>query len=523
MKITRTKPSDAQKERQILIGLIMSNDVCSAGKSLYQKNYFQTKMTQLVANWCLDFYKKYNSAPKQDIQIIFENNVKAGKVDPDLGEEIELFLDSISSEYTELQEFNTPFYVDLLKQYFKKRSYFIFGEKIREAADNDDPNEAEKIYSNFIKVQEQQDTSRNILDEAGIESFRQSVESRSPVLFTMPGAVGKMIGPIERETLIGILGREKAGKTYVLQMFAEAAAKQGLKVAFIQTGDLTQDQLDNRLACSRTKGVYKETKVGPYYAPVMDCLKNQQGVCAEHPSNPILVKVKNEYQFSVDLSKDSVKDSHKPCIKCYKDFEKRKKFKGSIWWRQSEAELWNWGELKRRTKYFKKWFGGEIVTTAFSMRSIKMSGILDWLLQKQKMGWIADVVLIDYPDITLPEKEGEYRHSENEKWMLARKISQDLHCSVIMVTQADAKSYVKDTLSLDNFSEAKAKYGHCTHFLAINKTDLEQALGCVRLGMLLIREDDLAITKQVTVIQDLKISKPYIASFNGRVPRIKGK
>lgn len=519
VRIERSTPADAKTERQILIALIISDAVCLGVHKLYNPNYFQTKMTKEVSSWCMEFYKKYDSAIKHDIQTIFETKTKAGHIDPDLGEEIEIFLTSISSEYEDSTEFNTQFYIDLTQQYFKKRSYSLFASKIKEAAENDNVDEAEKIYSNFIKVQEQQDTSRDILSEEGVEAFRVSMESRPKVLFTLPGHLGKMIGPIERETLIGLLGREKIGKTYVLQMLAKAGAKAGLRVAFIQTGDLTHDQLDTRIANDIAGGSLKEERAGKYYAPVMDCIRNQLGNCSQHPSEAIIAKGKSNYYFTVDTENKSVLQSHKRCIECYKDLEKREKFKGSIWWEEKETQPWTWGQLLNKVKKFKKRFHGEIITQAFPMQTVKMSDIRNWLLQKQKQdGKLFGLVLIDYPDIMLAEKDKEYRHGENEKWMQARRISQEFHNCVVLVTQANSKAFGKDTLKLDNFSEDKRKFSHVTHFYAINKSETEEKFGAFRLGALMLREDSIQVTKQVTVLQDLRISKSYVSSFYGRVP-----
>jgi len=522
VQIKRQKPEDARTERYIITSMIVSDEVCRLLRPMYDKDFFLTKLTREVSMWCMDFFEKYDSAPKQDIQSIFEMKTKAGRIPPDLGDEIEKFLESISEEYEE-QEINFEFYVDLARNYFKKRSYIILSDQLREAAENNDPQEAEKRYTDFTRVQTTQDQARKILEESGQEAFRNSMEAKPPFLFRMPGALGQMIGDIERETFIGLLGREKVGKTYHLLNFALAGAKQGLKVAIIETGDLTQDQLDSRINSCLTLKTHRESKTGTHLVPVMDCLLNQFGDCDKNPSDNVIINnlTSNRKEFIDDITNKDFIRSHTPCIECYKDRAKRNKFQGSIWWREKQVEQWSWGEARKRAEAFRNRFKGEIITECFP--SIKMSMVRDWVINKQKQyGWTPDILIVDYPDITEPENDREEkRHQENKKWRLGRQMSQEFHNCVIFATQADAKSYGKSNLKLENYSEDKRKYSHVTHFLAINKTDEEELMGCSRMSTLLLREDSVQIGKQVTILQELVTSRPYVGSFFGYVPSLK--
>lgn len=523
MQIKRQKPEDARTERYIITSMIVSDEVCRLLQPTYDKKYFLTKLTREVAEWCMSFFEQYEVAPKQDIQSIFEMKVKSGKIDPDLGDEIEKFLESISEQYEEEQETNVSFYVDLGQNYFKKRSFLIFSDEIRHAAENNDVQGAEKKYTEYNRVQIQQDQARKILEPEGQEAFRKSSESRPPHLFRMPGALGQIIGDIERETFIGLLGREKVGKTFNLMNFAIAGAKQGLKVAMIETGDLTQDQLDNRFNCAFTGKTYKESRAGVQLVPIMDCIHNQTGQCERIDADPVVHRTTAEgrLEFIEDIKDNQFIRSHSRCVECYKDRDRRHQFQGSIWWREKDISVWTWGEARRITEHFRRRFKGQIVTECFP--EIKISAVRDWVINKQKKeNFVPDILIVDYPDICTPENEGqEKREQENRKWRLGRQMSQEFHNCVIFATQADAKAYKKASLKLDNFSEDKRKYSHVTHFLAVNKTEEEEIMGCCRMGTLLIREDSLQVTKQVTVLQELATSKPYVGSFFGRVPGMK--
>jgi replicative DNA helicase len=129
-------------------------------------------------------------------------------------------------------------------------------------------------------------------------------------------------------------------------------------------------------------------------------------------------------------------------------------------------------------------------------------------------GFIPDVVVIDYADILAPiDNRKEHRHQQNETWQTLRGLSQERHCLVITATQADADSYDRHHLSLNNFSEDKRKYGHVTAMLALNQTQEEKATGIMRIGVLLAREGEVDARSEVAILQCLRAGQPCLASY----------
>ena len=525
IKINRAKPQDAQTERYLITAMIVSENVCRNLYPIYDQGYFQTKLTKEISRWCMDFYRDYETAIGQEIEALFNRKSKAGRINPDLEEEIEKFLSDLSNEYSQWQHFNESYYIEMGKSYFKKRSFILLSDKIKEAAEEEDLEEAENAYSNFVEVKYELSNARDVTDPASVPYMQRDAESKPRYLFELPGALGKVVTPIHRKSLVGVLGPEKSGKTYNMMIFAVAAARQGLNVAMIETGDLSREDLDTRFNSCWTKKVSYERDVGYHFVPKMDCIYNQLNECP-HAKAKELVAAKdtndsNKIKFNVDISDPEIIQSHDVCIDCWKDREKRNIFRGSIWWKYEHIDQWTWGEVTQKLNRFRKWHKGSIVTEAFPMYQAKASDIHDWCMDKWKQeSRTFDVVIVDYPDILLPERNVDFRHQENEKWMILRQISQKFDCAVIAPTQADAKSYNKDTIKTENFSEDKRKFGHVTHFLGLNKTEQEDRLGCCRMDRLMLRSESAAIVSQATVLQHLAVDNPYIASFFGRVPAI---
>jgi len=126
-----------------------------------------------------------------------------------------------------------------------------------------------------------------------------------------------------------------------------------------------------------------------------------------------------------------------------------------------------------------------------------------------------DMIIVDYPDILAPEIQGTLRDQENDKWAKLRGLSEMRHCLVLVGTQADAASYKKNWLHLDNFSEDKRKYGHVTAMIGLNQDPggREKKLKMMRLNKLVVREEDFVSSEGIVVLQNLNRGQPYLSSF----------
>jgi len=96
-----------------------------------------------------------------------------------------------------------------------------------------------------------------------------------------------------------------------------------------------------------------------------------------------------------------------------------------------------------------------------------------------------------------------------------RGVSDKKHCLTIAVTQADADSYERNLLKLDNFSEDKRKYSHVTAMYGLNQDPQgrEKELGILRINELVVREGDFNNSHQVYILQNLRRGRPFISSY----------
>ena len=324
---------------------------------------------------------------------------------------------------------------------------------------------------------------------------------------------------------IGILAPEKRGKSWLLLEIGMRAARQGKNVIMYQAGDMNQAAQLRRIAVYLNRRSNQEKYCGAHLQPCRDCLRNQIDECErkERECACGLGKTFEEIKkLTINDYKELVK-THEDHIPCYNCNEWQEKNLGVPWFKtiQQTAPITLQDAKDAVGGFFSKNKGSFYLST-HANGTLKASDIYSDLQQRyEKDKFIPHLVLIDYMDILAPENRGEFRQLENEKWKVVRKISQTDFGGVIPLvvapTQADGQAYKQDTLNLSNYSEDKRKYAHVTAFYGLNqdKKGREKGLGMLRINELMLRDGEFSISNQLTILQDLRIGRPYIGAFWG--------
>lgn len=301
--------------------------------------------------------------------------------------------------------------------------------------------------------------------------------------------------------------------TWWLNEIAIRAAKARCNVALFQIGDMSEEQVKVRLSV-RLAGKSNLNKfVGEQEIPIPDCQKNQEGSCHKcpHRSKPILPEwklggVQAAYQ-------SGTRKEHVPCSECAKEHF----FKGSIWYKKIVVEKpLTWRESwKINNRFLGRIKGRDFRLHVSPSNQISVSGIKG-VLDNWEMfdGFIPDVIVIDYADNLAPENAREEpRHQVNRTWKMLRGLSQERHCLVVTATQAAGRSYKKTSIEMEDYSEDKRKYAHVTGMFSLNQTPEEKRMGIMRIGPIVVREDEFFIEDEVKVAQSLRTGRPLLFSF----------
>lgn len=500
----------SHKQRALLTAMVTNDRFLREVAALYKPEFFEEAF-RTIAGWCLAYGAQYGRAPRAEIQRLFEESVSSGEIKESQARGVAEALDWMSSEMAAGDTVNVDYLLDMAQRHFEHVNLDITAAEIKHHLGRGDIEAAREAITAHKTVERPRAVGINPVTD--IATVIAAFQDAPAPLFTFPGPLGELLNDsLVRDFLLGIMGPEKRGKTFLLIELAFRALMARLNVAFFELGDLSQNQLLRRvfvrLACRSDRAKY----TGDIPVPVVDCMWHQQGLC-ENMNRPRTRAIRDA---AGDLLKGEGTDwgAHTPCPVC------------------PASKLPFPGVPAYKVKHVDRPLGPEDIETlaarlgrrlgkhqfkvacyptdTFSVRD--MDRTLDYWEEYE--GFVPDIILADYADImAAPDPRKEERGQINDTWMGLRRVSQERHALVIVPTQSNAGSYSVDSLSLANFANDKRKYAHVNGMLAMNRTPEEKDQGLLRLGWLLLREDDFSIDRQVVCLQSLKTGQPIVGSY----------
>jgi replicative DNA helicase len=463
VKVTENKSGG--EERRVLISFITDKHFLARVAPHWAGGMFTSRYANLVAQWCVDYHTKYQKAPAKEVEAIFRSWASEGRDKADV-ELIESFLSGLSEEYERNGEANTDYMVDVASRHFNSVKVKELEEVLKGFREAGQLDKAMARIGAFNPV--------GFGANAGVDLYKDRdafidvfAEKREP-LITWSGALGEFMGrAMARDSFVAFTGAEKKGKSYSLLDVAWQGVSQRRKVIIFEAGDMSQNQVIERLMVRM----------------------------AGRPMD------KGEVKFPREISRD--RDSFTATVV----FEERE-FRHPLNWR----EAWDaWQQvikhrIRSNTTTFRLFCHSNISLSVDGIRAT-----LDDLERRED--WTPDVVVVDYADILAPMNlRLDPRHQINETWAALRKLSQDRHCLVVTATQASAASYGVETLSEKHFSEDKRKRAHVTGMIGINAEPVEKEMGVVRYNWLAGRDFDYTPRRCVHVAQCRAIAHGSVCS-----------
>ena len=514
----RIRKVDASLDRQILTGMIVSTKYLKAVQAIYRPEFLLTPFAVTVAHWCLDYFDQYEEAPEKHIQDIFKSKEREGKLADAQADEIEQFLSNLSEEYKLADKFNVEYLLDLTERAFRARSIKCLAEDIEAHLSHGDLIEAEGALSHFKLPERMKVCGKPFTD---MDAIQRAFESRKDPLFRLPGALGHLINQhLIPGGFVAFLGREKIGKTWLMMELKMWALKDKCNVAMFQLGDLDEDDYRIRQAIRITgKSNIKRYCDEGLLVPELDCHHNQAASCEKGGSrNNTSILDENGYIPDDDAMKEMItKGSYSPCKRCYR--MSVSDFQGAVIKRAREAVTpLEWREAYRAVDQYEKLHKlGKFKLAVHPNNTVNVHAIEMQLdMWQDQDGFISNVVFLDYPDIMAPEdSRRDERTQENDRWKALRRLSQERHVLLIVVTQGNRAGYDAEIMQGKHVSEDKRKLSHVTAFFSLNQTPREKRMGILRVAPIAegIREGSGDMHNQVCIIQCLAMGRPLVASY----------
>lgn len=514
---------DESLERDIVTAFIVSEDYIRRVREGWDSSLLVSDPARHLVNWCMEFYDSYGRAPTTSIRSIFEDKLLKGRINSDIAREIEEeILPSLEKDNVG-KDLNIDYLVRETKKYTRLQDAKKLDKILREHISKGEADEAENLILNYAPRQQERQNEIDLKGKEFEQRLYDAFNQTHKNLLYYPGAMGDMVNRhLVRGGFVAFMGVNKSGKTFQLLDMALRAYRQGNSVAFFQAGDMTENDFMIRGSTYLTRLPYYSQDVGENWQPRKDCIWNQIDKC-EKPERESDFGVFNSMREDLSdyynwLSRDNLIEAYNkypeyhPCRNC---LEWRHKPWGTVWLEKNNINRpLNFEEAKQGWKDYLSEHNEGFRVATYSNSTLSVPAMESRLKLWEKEGFRPGVIVLDYADYLVSNDYKEFRHQQNDVWRRLRGLSQQGYL-VITVTQADAQAFDSKTLKRKNFSEDRRKFDHPTAFFGIN-TDpqgVEKQLGIVRLNELALREGYFDSIRQVAILQNLTIGRPFIGSY----------
>lgn len=501
--LKRRSTSDSKIERQIIIAMIVSDQFLQQINPIYRKNSLAIPYARTVAEWCQEYHSQYQEAPGKHIKDLFHTYSKNG-TDPDQTELIENFLTELSEDYERAEIFNVPYLLDQTEKYFRKRALEETNTELSACLTGNRIDDAEAAISGFNRIVRPESQGVNLVTDREVIE-RAFDKDSGEVMFSLPGDVGKMLGPMIRGSLVAVVGEQKAGKTWWLQEFLFAALFarfNTLKISF----ENTVEQMTRR---NHQKLSGLPLEAGNILIPVFDCMHNQDDSCSKsfRTCETALLNVDGNKPKFEDVDSD-----YQPCTVC----RGRREFSLGNWFVKERKKALDAEQAIRKGEAIarSRFRGARYKFLYFPSDTLKVSDLKSQILNLEYYeDFVPDVIITDYADKMLPEdNRDEKRHKISQIWRGHKAIALERHCLVITASQSNTARTGKN-IGKGSWAEDISKLGEVDKAIAINQTDSEKLEGIRRVSVIAERHEEFNVKNEVTVLECLKIGRPIVDSY----------
>ena len=515
-------------ERRIATGLIISTDYIQRIQRVWNPIFLESPEFRIVAEWCLKYFQKYKKAPDTNIESLYLEELRSGKINKAYGEYIEELLSGLSEEYDRDSQFNSAYLYDQTVRYFKAQELEQHNREVKNLIDAGEVEKAEALTQAFRPtILEDKEIGLDLSSKEIVKHIERAFAITAQPVLQYPGALGEMWnGQLIRGAFFAFLAPEKRGKSFMLMEMGLRAIRQKSNVAFFEAGDMTEDQILKRICIYIAQRSDNERYCQERFRPVGDCICNQLDTCTRKDRNcdhgiyegiDINMYMKEPAQFvDIDILKEKYKEftDYEPC-KSY-TCDKRK---GTIWIEQvKKVEPLNQKAAAKKVRGFFRKYKRRFKLVCYPAGTLSVTEIRKCLdIWERQDGFVPDIIVIDYADL-LSADDGhvlEFRHRQDFVWKNLRALSQERHVLLLTATQADAESYKKGRITMSNFSEDKRKLSHVTAQYGLNQDPegREKKAGIMRINEIVVREGEFSNDNEVCVLQDLAAGRPFTESF----------
>ena len=501
MRLTKVS-EDTRLEETILMGMIVSSEFLADIRPVVDHVFFTSSYTQELCNWTLDYFDNHQKAPFTMIESIFES--KKDSLDREDVSVIAGLLQRINKLYTNLEDPNPEFFSKLAVPFFEKRDLQIRLDKANGFLSQGNLEEAKNALEEKRTVQIEEFEPVSPTQDSLVNA---AIFSEASGCLILPGAVGEMIGPLEKKWFVAVQAPMKRGKTQILQEMAILSAFQRKRVWFV-TMEMNKKNMGHRFV-KRVTGC-SEAGPGRYVVPTFDCRLNQDGSCLSKNRCNQITLIGEDGSYPDYTDPDVIAGlAYKPCTYC-RDLGDKRIWEQSLWYSAVTKGDYKSRSMMKRIAAFEEMYGEPYIKFVnYPKFSKSITEIMDaYRRYRDRTGWVADVFVVDYLEITAPEKHyAQSRDTIDSNWKTAAGLFDQENVLGISPAQGSRASIKKALMEEDDTSEDIRKLAHIDVCISMNQTRLEKRKKCYRLGLLAHRHRNFDVNTNALVLWQLQLGQ----------------
>jgi hypothetical protein len=487
---------ESTMEKRIITGLITSDELLKQLVDTINPEYFKSSYIRKLCYWILEFYTKYEKAPFEDITNIL--NVKERELKDGEYELVEEVLKEASVQYKHIQSMNVDYLADQALEFFNTRELEIITGNVQYYLSKGQLEKAQEQLALYKKATKNLTKWENPLEADKVhEAFAASERD----FFRLPGKMGELIGNMKPGWLVGISGKFKGGKTWLMIDFAIMAMTSQLPTVFVSQ-EMSALEIRER--------IYKRLTAfgdhaGQFIYPAFDCWYNQTGECTrrERVNRITLITGEEPPPFTPD-------NPYRICTHCRENNPRL--YKRALWYvlhERPEYERFNVADIMES---FNRLYGDYIRVRAYPRFSASMGDIeRDLDILEFSEGFVAKVGLFDYADIF----KGDNEHltgvdKEDNVWIHMAQTAAKRRMLAITGTQLTKEGQDAMKQAIKHQARWIGKLAHVDMFLMLDQTDKEMRQGISRLSVGMHRHAKFDRDRQLWLLQNYSLGQPVL-------------
>jgi len=219
------------REMNFLCAFILSEKFCALFHKVFKPTYFENPDYKVLVAYIQSYFKKYSRPPKKLVISYIEKHKNQFQND-ELYQSLKKALITSAESIDELlDKYESQYIIDDAELYIKAASLRIAMDEINLALDNDDEENAMRIYEKIVMPEVQK--SNVISFEDDLDKQREVLRKNRNLIIQFKNEVGQLIGPLHRGDFFSFAAPTGVGKSWWLIWTAKQCREQGLNVLFL--------------------------------------------------------------------------------------------------------------------------------------------------------------------------------------------------------------------------------------------------------------------------------------------------